>query len=107
MMETLFTVATSLPWILVWVIAGVLAAIWWSRHPTVSALVVTASALHVLTTVAGRVLPMMLHQRGESIGIIGIVSTGIGLVGLVGSVCLVAAVFVGRQGSGPNAVPPG
>jgi len=105
-MDLLVTLVTSLPWILVWVVAGVLAGIWWARHPAVSALVLTASVLHVMTTVAGRVVPMMLVQRGGSVSSMGYVSVGIGFIGLVGSVCMVVAVFMGRQGSPSTTVPP-
>jgi hypothetical protein len=104
-MELAFALASLTPWLLLWVVAGVLAAVWWTRHPTVSALVITGSVIHILTGVAGRVMPMVLMQRGETASSLGIYSAGIGLVGLAGSACLVAAVFVGRQGSGPPSVP--
>jgi hypothetical protein len=103
-MEILFSLATLLPWLLLWIVAGVLAAVWWTRHPTVSALVLTGSVIHVLTSVAGRVMPIVLVQRGQSASALGVYSAGIGLVGLAGSACIVAAVFVGRQGSGPSSV---
>jgi hypothetical protein len=105
-MQTLIVLVTALPWILVWVVAGVLAALWWNRHPTVSALVVTASVIHVLTIVAGRVVPMVWLERGETAASLGIVSAAIGLVELAGSICMVAAVFAGRQGLGSGPVSP-
>jgi hypothetical protein len=104
-MELAFALASLTPWLLLWVVAGVLAAVWWTRHPTVSALVITGSIIHILTGVAGRLMPVVLMQRGESASALGIYSAGVGLVGLAGSACLVAAVFVGRQGSGPPSVP--
>ena len=104
-MELALALASLTPGLLLWVIAGGLAAVWWTRHPTVSALVITGSVIHLLTAIAGRLMPMVLMQRGESASALGIYSAGIGLVGLAGSTCLVAAVFVGRQGSGPPSVP--
>jgi hypothetical protein len=104
-MDMLLSLATLAPWLLLWVVAGVLAAVWWTRHPLVSALVVTGSVIHILTGIAGRVMPMLMVQRGESVSALGLYSAAIGLVGLVGSACLVAAVFVGRQGSGASSVP--
>ena len=97
MSSSLLSVAAACPWVIVWLVAGVLAAARWNRHPVVSALVVTAAVLHVLAAVAQAMVPLMLAERGMPMESIGFVSAGVGLVGLVGSCCLVAAVFTGRQ----------
>lgn len=97
MSTSLLSVAATCPWLLVWLVAGVLAAARWSRHPVVSALVVTAAVLHVLGSVAQAMVPMVLVQRGMTMENVGFISAGVGLVGLVGSCCLIAAVFTGRQ----------
>ncbi|MBL8949758.1 MAG: hypothetical protein JNK82_03215 [Myxococcaceae bacterium] len=104
MSSSLFGLVGLVPFMAVWVVAAVVAATRWSRHPVVSALVVTSAAIHALTMVAQVVLPMRLIDRGGSAMSMGLVSAGIGLVGMVGSVCLIVAAFIGRQESGSPAV---
>jgi hypothetical protein len=106
MSELLVPLLTTTPWLLLWLVAGVLAAARWSRHPTVSALVVTASIIHVLTTVAGRVLPLVMVRQGHSVESMGVYYSAVSVFGLVGSACLVGAVFAGRQDGGSTGVPP-
>lgn len=96
-MTSAFSLLGVLPWIVVWIVAGALAAARWSRHPVVSALVVTSAVLHVLGSVAQAVVPIALIERGLDTMSVGLVSVGTGLIGLVASCCLIAAVFTGRQ----------
>ncbi len=103
-MTSLVGVVGLLPFLAVWVVAAAIAAARWSRHPVVSALVVTASSIHALAMVAQVVVPMRLVQSGYSVSSLGLVSAGIGAVGMVGSVCMVVAVFIGRQDPGASSV---
>jgi hypothetical protein len=95
--ETVMLLVTALPWLAVWLVAGIVAAITWSRHPPVSVLVVTAAALNTVAIVAGRVLPLMMRDQGWSAAHFGMVSTAFGFLSLVASVCMVVAVFLGRS----------
>ena len=102
MSTSLLSAVWVCPWLVLWVVAGVLAGARWNRHPTVSALVVTASALHVLGSLAQAVMPMAMMERGVEPMAMGLVSGFASLISLVGSGCLVAAVFAGRQDPRPG-----
>lgn len=90
-------IAGTLPYLAVWVVAAVVAAIRWNRHPVVSALVVTSSAVHALVMVANVVVPMRMMQEGATVASLVPLHMALGLVGLVGTVCMIVAVFIGRQ----------
>jgi hypothetical protein len=93
-MERLPLLLSALPWVALWLVAAVFAALRWNRHPVASLLVVVSAALHVVTSVASSLLPFTLTQRTMTERMI--VSSALGVIGLVASGCLVAAVFIGR-----------
>ncbi len=98
-MERWPLLVSAIPWVALWLAAGVLAALRWNRHPLVSLLVVVSAALHVVTSVGSSLLPLTLAQRTMTERMI--VSSALGVIGLLASGCLVAAVFVGRPAVDP------
>jgi hypothetical protein len=96
----------ALPSLLFWSVVGVVAAARWPRHPTVSALVVTGAALHALASAVGTVLPVTLHQQGVEVTRIGIIMSALQLFHFSASLCLVVAVFIGRQDDRAQSVSP-
>ncbi len=96
MTSVLTTILMSVPSLLVELAALVLALARWSRHPTVSMLVVVSSGVHLFTRLAFAVVPMVMTRVGGA-SEMSLVYGAIGLVGTLGQVMLVAAVFTGRQ----------
>lgn len=105
MTDLLGPLLSATPWVLLWIVAGVLAAVWWTRHPTASALLITASVIHVITTIASHLIPIMMLRNGQTHSAMSLVMGGVGVVSLVGSALLVGAVFAGRQDGRPGGVP--
>jgi hypothetical protein len=101
--ESLWLLVSALPWLLVWLTAGLLAGVWWKRHPAVSALVVSASALHIVNGIAMRLIPAIMRERGESLSNLGVITSLFSLIGLAGTVCVIVAVFIDRNGNSPVA----
>ena len=91
-------VLSNLPFLGVYLVAGVLAVARWDRHPTVSALVVTSAVIAVVARAAIIALPMAM--RGSGLQTTTIMSIAYGITSLVSTValgCLVAAVFADRS----------
>lgn len=96
----------NLPFLALWIIAGVLALVRWDKHPTASVLVLVAAGISVMTRIASVALPIVLTERGLSMSSMSWVFTAIGLVGTVGLACLIGAAFVDRDSrTGPPAPP--
>lgn len=98
---------SALPFLAIWVVAGVLAVARWDKHPTASVLVLTGAGIQVMTRLATFALPMVMDSmRSERTTVIPIVYGALGLVSSVGLACLVAAVFADRATrTGPPAPP--
>ena len=59
---------------------------------------VTASVLHILNGIATSLYPLIIaERRGENLAGIGTMVSLFHLFGLAGSVCIVAAAFIGRS----------
>jgi hypothetical protein len=102
--SSLYGFIGAVPSLVFWAVVGVVAAARWSRHPTVSALVVTAAALHALGSVAGIAIPLWLMERNVSPGTATPVYVAMGAVGVASSLCLVVAALYGRQGGASTEV---
>ena len=99
-------ILSNLPFLALWLVAGVLAMARWDKHPTASALVLVAAGISVMTRIASVALPIVLRERGMDMVAMSSVFTAVGLVGTVGLACLIAAVFVDRDArNGPPAPP--
>jgi hypothetical protein len=105
LVPTLTVYLTQLPVILVWLIGLVLSLVYWRRHPTVSLLAIVAIVGFLITSLIGTYLsvwlPLILQERGWSIGQIGMLLTARSIIGsLVSAVLwalLLAAIFGGRN----------
>ncbi len=96
---SLVSVATQLPFLLVWLAGAVVAMVRWERHPLVSGLVLVGAGIEVLMGVARIALPMMAQQRGMPISQMGLVYGGLGCVSEIAIGLVLTAVFIERTGA--------
>jgi hypothetical protein len=95
-LSNLTAVLTACPGMLLWVVAIVIAVVRWQSHPVASALVLSGGIIEVMLRAAYAVVPRLMLDRGMAAPQLSIIYTAMGLVGLVGSGLIVAAVFVDR-----------
>ena len=87
----------AVPFYGLWVVALVLAVSRWSKHPTVSALVVTAGALQIVASLGRFLVPLMIDRAGIEREGMTMLFAGLGVISTAGLGCLVAAVFSERD----------
>ncbi|MCU0874447.1 MAG: hypothetical protein MUE50_19095 [Pirellulaceae bacterium] len=95
----LMSLGRMLPMFLVWFIGLVIALVRWPRCPAVSLLVVAASVLAGMTSVATQVIYMVLPRYWDAAGfarIAGIIGVASAFVHACAWVCMLAAAFLGR-----------
>ncbi|GEM_PF-2876381 len=93
----LVEVLTNLPFLGLYLVAGILAVSRWDKHPATSLLVVTSAGIALASRVAMVAMPMVLVRAG---GDMELLRWGYGLAGIVSTIglgCLVAAVFSDRD----------
>jgi hypothetical protein len=96
----------QLPLYLVWLVAIILAIVFWKKHPTVSLLTLIALVgllvLSIVGTYASTWLPISLHAQGISTARIsvelGIISVASNLLSTAFWILLVIALFGWRKG---------
>ncbi len=83
-LPTLTSLLIQLPLFLVWLVAWILALVFWRRHPKVSLLTVRALTgfliLSVVSTYLNLWLPLDLRDRGMSVSQIGVFLSVKGIV---------------------------
>jgi hypothetical protein len=91
----------QLPVILAWAIGIILALVFWSRHPTVSLLVLVGIALLVLNLLLGRSGLPLLRAAGEQARRGGLTREAVtivrSLINALGFAALLAAAFIARR----------
>lgn len=98
MSQLLIQIVGRLPYLIVWIVAVVLAIVRYDRHPVASVLIWVGAALSGLNLAATMMLPS-LYSRDPShfqIASIAIAMVGTGALG-----CVVAAVFIERAPPNP------
>ncbi len=84
------------PFLLVWLAAGVVALVRWDRHPTVSTLVLLAAGMEVLSNIARVVVPPVLASRGMEMRQMSIIYGVLSLFSSGALAVVVTAVFIER-----------
>lgn len=95
MSEALLAAVASLPYLVIDVVALVLAVARWNKHPKVSMLVAVATALQLLVRGLFMVGPLLMARLGGPPSL-HLFSALASLLGAVGLALLVAAVFAER-----------
>ena len=105
MTTTLVSALASLPFYAMWAVGIVVAVARWSRHPTVSALVVTSAVLQLVASLARFLIPTATERLGWDHTMLTLMFAMMGFISTVGLGCLLVAVFAERDSrTGP---PPG
>ncbi len=102
--EILVNLAWSIPYLIVYLVAAVIAIVRWSQHPSASLLVLLAVIVLTFTAIVGdAAFTLAIHARedaGWDAGQLGFVLSALRLVRVllstVGLTLLISAVFTGR-----------